>query len=99
MPSGDVETKLLAIAGARPWDRGNEEIRVLNFIAEGRGRIIDDEMEVGGYPRLKPTSAPFVTSDWNLSTMTPLSGRYPGQKAGAQEVLSPRDQAMRQGAR
>jgi hypothetical protein len=97
MPSGDVETKLLASAGARPWDRGSEEIRVLNFIAEGRGKIIDDEKEVGGYPRIKPASAPFNESDWDLATLTPRNGRYPGQKAGAQEVLSPRDQAMRQG--
>jgi hypothetical protein len=30
--------------------------------------------------------------------MTPKSGLYPGQKAGAQEHLSPRDRAMRNGA-
>ena len=98
LPSGDVETTLLASAGARPWDRGREEIRVLNFIAEGRGNIIDDEKQVGGYPVLKPASAPFNASEWDLATMTPRSGRYPGQKAGAQEVLSPRDKAMREGA-
>jgi hypothetical protein len=99
LPSGAVETTLLARAGARPWDRGSEEIRVLNFIAEGRGRIIDDEKEVGGYPNIKPSTAPFIESEWDLSTMTPRNGRYPGQKAGAQEVLSPRDKAMRQQAR
>ena len=98
MPSIKVETELLAKAGARPWDRGGEEIRVLNFIAEGRGRIIDSEAEVGGYPVIKPSSAPFVEADWDLATMTPRNGRYPGQKVGAQEVLSPRDAAMRQGA-
>jgi hypothetical protein len=98
LPSGDVETTLLASAGARPWDRGGEEIRVLFYIAEGRGRIIDDEQEVGGYPVIKPGSAPFNESDWDMATLAPKSGRYPGQKAGAQEVLSPRDKAMRQGA-
>jgi hypothetical protein len=99
MPSSAVETALLASAGARPWDRGSEEIRVLNFIAEGRGNIIDDEKEVGGYPRINPSSAPFIESAWDLSTMTPRNGRYPGQKAGAQEMLSPRDKAMREAAR
>ena len=98
LPSGDVETKLLASAGARPWNRGSEEIRILNFIAEGRGNVIDDERQVGGYPVIKAASAPFIASDWDMATLTPLSGLYPGQKAGAQEVLSPRDKAMRQGA-
>ena len=97
MPSGEVETTLLATAGARPWDRGVEEIRVLFFIAEGRGDIIDDEAVVGGYPEIEPTAAPFKESDWNLDTMTPRSGLYPGQKQGAQEHLSPRDRAMRAG--
>lgn len=95
MPSVEVETALLATAGARPWDRGAEEIRVLFFIAEGRGEILDSEDEVGGYPRLEPTRAPFVEADWNLDTMTPKSGLYPGQKPGAREHLSPRDRAMR----
>jgi hypothetical protein len=98
LPSGEVETTLLATAGARPWDRGEEEIRVLFFIAEGRGDILDSEDEVGGYPKLEATRAPFREADWNLATMTPKSGLYPGEKAGAQEHLSPRDRAMRNGA-
>jgi hypothetical protein len=98
LPSGEVETTLLATAGARPWDRGEEEIRVLFFLAEGRGDILDSEDEVGGYPKLEATHAPFREADWNLATMTPKSGLYPGQKAGAQEHLSPRDRAMRNGA-
>lgn len=99
MPSIEVETALLATAGARPWDRGQADKRVLGFIAEGRGRIIDDEKEVGGYPTIPSSSAKFVEADWDLKTMTPKSGRYPGQKAGAQENLSTRDRAMRKGDR
>ena len=95
LPSSEVETTLLATAGARPWDRGEEEIRVLFYIAEGRGHVIDSEEEVGGYPTISETHVPFVASDWNLETMTPKSGSYPGQKAGAQEHLSPRDRDMR----
>lgn len=98
LPSGSVETTLLATAGTRPWDRGSEEIRVLFFIAEGRGDIIDDESEVGGYPDIPSSAAPFVEADWDLATMTPRSGTYPGQKPGAQEHLSPRDREMRRGA-
>lgn len=95
IPTDELETSLLATAGARPWDRGSEELRVLFFIAEGRGGVIDDESEVGGYPVIEPTAAPFVEAEWDLATMTPRSGVYPGQKPGAQEHLSPRDREMR----
>jgi hypothetical protein len=80
MPAREVETHVLAHAGARPWDRDEDDLRVLFFVAEGRGRIIDDEKEVSAYPRPKPTSAPFVEADWDLATMEPRSGRYPGQR-------------------
>jgi hypothetical protein len=96
LPSEEVETTLLATVGARPWDRAADEIRVLFFIAEGRGDVIDDESEVGGYPVIEPTAAPFDEAAWDLATMTPLAGMFPGQRAGAQEHLSPRDRAMRQ---
>lgn len=99
IPTEEVETTLLATAGARPWDRGSEELRVLFFIAEGRGEVIDDESEVGGYPVIEPTAAPFVEAEWDLATMTPKSGIYPGQKPGAQEHLSPRDRTMRSDAK
>ncbi|QFI64862.1 pectate lyase [Qipengyuania flava] len=92
----DVETVLLATSGARPWDRSEMEIRVLFYIAEGRGEVIDSEAEVGGYPTFESTRVPFVESDWDLTTMRPRSGVWPGQKEGAQKHLSPRDREMRQ---
>ncbi|NML04391.1 pectate lyase [Sphingomonas sp. G-3-2-10] len=98
LPSGDVETSVLYTAGARPWDRDAEDIRVLFFVAEGRGDIINDEKDVSAYPAYKPTKAPFVEADWNLDTMEPKSGRYPGQTGPVpQEALSPRDRDMRTG--
>lgn len=95
LPSSDVETSVLHSAGARPWDRAPDDIRVLFFIAEGRGEIIDDEKQVGGYPHPAETRAAFNEAEWDLVMMLPKSGRYPGQKVGAQELLSPRDAAMR----
>jgi hypothetical protein len=96
LPSRDVETHVLANAGARPWDRDADDIRVLFFIAEGRGAILDDEKQVGGFPKQAPTAAKFDESAWDLATMTPKSGLYPGQKGpAAQEHLSARDAAMR----
>lgn len=95
LPADKLETDLLTTVGARPWDRAPDDIRMLFFVAEGRGEILDDEKVVGGYPKPAPTRAAFVEKDWNLDTMTPLSGVYPGQKAGAKENLSARDKAMR----
>jgi hypothetical protein len=97
LPSGELETSLLSTVGARPWDRAADDIRILFFVAEGRGDIIDDEREVGGFPKVAATRASFVEADWDLTTMTPKAGRYPGQKAGSQEHLSDRDRAMRTG--
>ena len=99
LPSSQVETHVLATAGARPWDRSEMEIRVLFYIAEGRGEVIDSEQEVGGYPKFEPAAAPFVESDWDLTSMKSKSGVMPGQKGGAQEHLSPRDREMRQSNR
>lgn len=97
LPANQVETHVLRYAGARPWDRDAHDIRVLFDVAEGRGEIIDSEEEVGGYPEVEPTRAPFVEADWNLETMEPRSGRYPGQKDDfIQQPTSNRDRLMRE---
>ena len=96
LPASQVETHVLRHAGARPWDRDPTDIRVTFDVVEGRGEIIDDEKEVGGYVAVKPTRAPFVEADWNLETMEPRSGRYPGQKDDYQQPTTARDREMRQ---
>lgn len=97
LPSRAVETSVLATAGARPWKRDPEEIRVLFFVAEGRGEVIDDEREVSAYPEVRePVRAPFVEAEWDLTVMEPKSGRYPAQTAPIpQEHLSARDRVSR----
>lgn len=96
LPADQVETHVLRHAGARPWDRDEHDVRVIFDVAEGRGEIIDDEAEVGGYPRPEPTRAPFVEADWNLDTMEPRSGRYPGQRDDyIQQPTTARDREMR----
>lgn len=100
LPPSDVETHILRFAGARPWDRDPHDIRVTFDVAEGRGKIIDDEREVGGFGTVQSTRAPFVEADWNLDTMEPRSGRYPGQKDDfVQQPTSARDNVMRQETR
>lgn len=97
LPANQVETHVLRFAGARPWDRDAHDIRVIFDVAEGRGEIIDSEVEVGGYPRVEPTRAPFVDAEWDLTTMEPRSGRYPGQRDDfVQQPTTARDRQMRQ---
>ncbi len=69
----EVETWVLANAGARPWDRDAHDVRILADVAEGRGKIIDSEREVGGYPHVPPTQRAFDPSKWDLATMAPRS--------------------------
>jgi pectate lyase len=70
-PALGLEADLLTTVGARPWDRDAHDVRILADIAEGRGKIIDSESEVGGYPVHKPTYRAFVPDDWDLETMEP----------------------------
>jgi pectate lyase len=71
MPVIDVEPHVLLTAGARPWDRDAHDVRLIADVAEGRGEIIDNEDEVGGYPVQPETRRPFDPAKWNLDDMTP----------------------------
>ena len=73
MSAVEVETWVLANVGARPWDRDPHDVRILADVAEGRGKIIDSEREVGGYPVVTPTHRAFDPTKWDLATMTPRS--------------------------
>jgi hypothetical protein len=70
-PAAEVERWVLENAGARPWDRDAHDVRILANAAEGRGKIIDSEAEVGGYPRMDATERAFDPDDWHLDTMVP----------------------------
>jgi hypothetical protein len=74
MPSVNVQDSVLRNAGARPWDRDPVDARIVADTIEGRGAIIDDETEVGGYPSYKETRRPFDEHQWNLQDMTPKDG-------------------------
>ena len=67
-----VVPDVLANAGARPWDRDDIDRRILENAIEGRGKHIDSETEVGGYPKHAETRQVFVPADWDLDTMEPL---------------------------
>ena len=73
LPAVEVETWVLANAGARPWDRDPHDVRILADVTEGRGKIIDNETEVGGYPNAAPTRRMFDPEQWDLTNMSPRS--------------------------
>jgi len=72
LPSAQVQDAVIANAGARPWDRDDVDRRILADTIEGRGRIIDSQNDVGGYPKQAETRQAFMPEDWNLDTMEPL---------------------------
>lgn len=73
LPSASVEQWVLKNAGARPWDRDTHDQRIISDVAEGRGKIVDSEQEVGGYPSPQMSRRTFDPSKWDLETMTPLT--------------------------
>src|SRR5204863_153223 len=67
-----VQDAVIRDVGARPWDRDAHDARIVADTIEGRGKIIDGEDEVGGYPHDSATAKAFDPDEWDLSTMTPL---------------------------
>ncbi|MBM3860017.1 MAG: hypothetical protein FJ395_10245 [Verrucomicrobia bacterium] len=72
LPATQVREHVAENAGARPWDRDEIDRRIVRAAREGNGKIIHSEQEVGGYPNLPATRAPFKSNEWNLETMEPL---------------------------
>ncbi|MBL8642484.1 MAG: hypothetical protein JNK21_01015 [Rhodospirillaceae bacterium] len=83
MPAAEVQKHVLAQAGARPWDRDYNDIRVTADVGEARGKIIDGENEVHGYPKQAESRRAFDPRLWDLNTMTPLKPEALDKGAGA----------------
>ncbi|WP_457354658.1 pectate lyase family protein [Roseateles sp. P5_D6] len=67
--------ELPALVGARPWARDPLDARLLAEMAQGKGKLIDSEVENAlSYPRHAPTRHAFKPEDWNLDDMSPKAG-------------------------
>ncbi|MCK5464212.1 MAG: hypothetical protein KAI95_14390, partial [Bacteroidales bacterium] len=55
LPSKEVEKYVLSHAGARPNDRDDIDRRIIQDFLNRKGRIIDSQEDVGGYPDFLPT--------------------------------------------
>ena len=71
MSSAAVQQYVLHNAGARVWDRDYDDVRLIADVAEGRGKIINSQDDIHGYPAPAETHRPFNPDDWNLNDMTP----------------------------
>lgn len=70
LPASEVKATLAREVGARPWDRDAIDKRIIEDALAGKGKIIDSEQEVGGYPVQKETHTVFEPEQWNLESMT-----------------------------
>jgi len=56
-PSSAILDSVLTNAGARPFNPGPVDTRIINNVRNGTGNIIDSQSQVGGWPTLRPGSA------------------------------------------
>jgi len=70
LPAAQVRSRVLESAGARPWDRDTMDKKIIEEVKSGSNRIIDSELEGGGYPQVDPASEPFNAEAWDLHNLT-----------------------------
>lgn len=70
-PADTVIARLQREVGARPWQRDAIDTRIVQQAVDGSSQVIDSELDVGGYPQLAQTSAPFEPDAWDLDCMVP----------------------------
>ena len=74
-PAADLARELPPLVGARPWARDPLDEKLLSDMAQGKGKLIDSEVENAlGYPRHAETRRAFKPEDWYLDDMSPKAG-------------------------
>src|SRR5688572_23243896 len=61
LPNANVQSWVLSNAGARPADRDAVDLRIVQEVRSGTGRIIDHPSDVGGWPALAQNQRPLTT--------------------------------------
>ncbi len=71
VPASDVEALISQSVGARPAERVRHDARIIDQLKKRNGEIIDNQNEVGGYPKsdpekraLKVPKGPDVQNSW-----------------------------------
>ncbi len=73
--ASETAAQVLPTAGARPWARHAIDARLVAEVLESRGRVIDSQSEVGGYPADEPVYRAFDPAAWDLASGRPLRQR------------------------
>ena len=68
-PSVEVKNRVLKNAGAFPWDRDEIDKKIIDGSRDGNGKIVDSEIEAGGYPVIKPSYRSFKPEEWDMITL------------------------------
>ena len=63
LPADEALYEVLRTVGPQPGRRNNHNARIVKSVAEGTGKIIDSEEEVGGYPDYTPTRRSITVPD------------------------------------
>lgn len=71
--ASQVRNHIIRNAGARPWDRDTVDRRIIREVLEGKGKIINSENEVGGYPITNQTNQKFIEQEWNTGQMLKIN--------------------------
>jgi pectate lyase len=72
-PAAEVKESVLKNAGAFPFDRDEIDSRIILEVQTGKGKIIDSEKEVGGYPHIEAVYRRFNADEWDLNSLTKKS--------------------------
>ena len=67
LPVAAVREQVLARAGARPLDRDSVDQRIVDDVRHGRGRIINSQADVGGFPVAAPVQRPLAVPTQDLA--------------------------------
>ena len=65
-PSDTVLEYVLTHVGARPSERDDVDARIIRSVRDRKGRIIDSQDDVGGYPKAKMTRRKLVVPDGDI---------------------------------
>lgn len=66
IPSEDAVDYIVEHAGARPRDRDTTDKRIIREFKQGKGRIINSQNEVGGYPKTEMTVRKLAIPEANV---------------------------------
>lgn len=68
LPSKDLLDYIVEHAGARPQDRDDVDNRIIRDFQNRRGRVINSQNEVGGYPKARATARKLNIPEESIDT-------------------------------